>query len=193
MKQKLQTLLFALVAIMMPIGASVQAQQQYEVRLYSGVATLYRPVDVQLVSGDTKAYVITDVIINEDGSVQLVEKELTDDNIPALTAVILRNDENGNTATLKATSGLEPIEEANLLKGTLVPMALDVSPETGHFALYGEVSDDWLSIADWQAHPNNGSWTYTLGANKAYLDLSDKLEPSKIAELKALPLATYPW
>ena len=195
MRQKLQTLLFALVAMMMPIGAWAQAQEQYQVRLYSGVATLYLHMDVQLEGGHTKAYVVTDVIINEDGSVQLVEEELPNGEIPALTAVIIRNKKQASEIELKVISGLEPFiaEENNLLKGVLVPTAMDVSPETGNFVLYWDVSADseWPNLtdwqADWQAHPNNGSWTYTLQANKAYLDLSGKLEPSKIAELKALP------
>ena len=191
MRQKLQTLLFALVAMMMPIGAWAQAQEQYQVRLYSGVATLYLHMDVQLEGGHTKAYVVTDVIINEDGSVQLVEEELPNGEIPALTAVILRNDDYENTAILNVISDLEPFiaEENNLLMGVLVPTAMDVSPGTGNFVLYWDVSADseWPNLTDWQAHPNNGSWTYTLQANKAFLDLSGKLEPSKIAELEALP------
>ena len=179
-------MLLALVAMMMPIGA--WAQLQKPLKLYSGVATLYLPIDVQL-DEDTHAYVVTDVIINEDGSVQLDEEELPDGKIPALTAVILRNAKQAQETTLEIISDLEPFitEEANLLKGTLVPMSLDVSHETGNFALLQDITDDYPGFNDWQAPVNNGNSTYTLSANKAYLQLPVESWSSKFAELKHLP------
>lgn len=151
-----------------------------------GITTLYVPFALDLPEG-VRAYIVTDVITHEDGTVQLVEKEITD-VIPAFTPMIIRGDQ----ASYSLTVVLEPfpaIEDNNLLMGTLVPMSLDVSSETGNFMLcYTDESSEYgLELADWQAPVNNGSSTYTLGANMAYLDLSGKLEPSKIAELKHLP------
>lgn len=151
-----------------------------------GITTLYVPFALDLPEG-VRAYIVTDVITHEDGTVQLVEKEITD-VIPAFTPMIIRGDQ----ASYSLTVVLEPfpaIEDNNLLMGTLVPMSLDVSSETGNFMLcYTDESSEYgLELADWQAPVNNGSSTYTLSANMAYLDLSGKLEPSKIAELKHLP------
>lgn len=187
MKRTLQMMLLALVAIMMPIGAWAQLQKQ--LKLYFGVATLYQPFDVEL-DENTSAYVVTDVKINEDGSVQLVEEELPDGKIPALTAVILRNSQQPQEITLKIISELEPFitEEANLLKGTLVPISLNLSRETGNFALLQDITDDYPGFNDWQAPVGaDGETKYTFGANKAYLDLTGKLDQDKIAELKKMP------
>ena len=184
MKQRLLTMLLALVAIMMPIGAWAM---NYTLKMPNiGITTLYVPFALDLPEG-VRAYIVTDVITHEDGTVQLVEKEITD-VIPAFTPMIIRGDQ----ASYSLTVVLEPfpaIEDNNLLMGTLVPMSLDVSSETGNFMLcYTDESSEYgLELADWQAPVNNGSSTYTLGANMAYLDLSGKLEPSKIAELKHLP------
>ena len=182
-------MLLALVAIMMPIGAWAQYLSK-PLKMFKTGTTLYLPVDVLLPEG-VHAYIVTGIISNNDGTVQLVEEELTG-GIPAYTAVIIRGDGNEESISLTVTSDLEPVvdEDENLLKGTLVPISLDVSSETGNFGLYGEVSDDWLNIADWQAHSNNGTSAYTLGANKAYLQLPTDNETwtsSKFVELKALP------
>ncbi len=184
MKQRLLTMLLALVAMMMPIGAWAL---NYTLKMpNTGITTLCVPFALDLPEG-VYAYIVTDVITHEDGTVQLVEKEITD-VIPAGTPMIIRGDQ----ASYSLTVVLEPfpaIEDNNLLMGTLEPMPLDVSSETGNFMLcYTDESSEYgLELADWQAPVNNGSSTYTLSANKAYLDLSGKLEPSKIAELKHLP------
>ena len=87
--------------------------------------------------------------------------------IPAFTAVVLVNEEASTQTTLKVTSELSPIqEEDNLLKGTLVPMSLDLSNETTNYSL-GVVNGN----VGFYKYKNNGSSTITLGANKAYLQI----------------------
>ena len=125
-------MLMALVAIMTPIGAWALG---YTLEMpKTGIATLYLPFALELPEG-VRAYIVTDIISNDDGTVQLVEKELTG-GIPASTPVIIRGDQASYTFTI-ATKGFAEIQDNNLLKGTLVPMSLDVSSETGNFALYG--------------------------------------------------------
>ncbi len=125
-------------------------------------ATLYLPVDVQT-DADTKAYYISSVANN------IAElTEVDDGMIPAFTAVVLVNEEASTQTTLKVTSELSPIvsEEDNLLKGTLVPMPLDLSDETTNYSL-GVVNGN----VGFYKYKNNGSSTITLGANKAYLQI----------------------
>ena len=125
-------------------------------------ATLYLPVDVQT-DADTKAYYISSVANN------IAElSEVRDGMIPAFTAVVLVNEEASTQTTLKVTSELSPIvsEEDNLLKGTLVPMFLDLSDETTNYSL-GVVNGN----VGFYKYKNNGSSTITLGANKAYLQI----------------------
>ncbi len=125
-------------------------------------ATLYLPVDVQT-DADTKAYYISSVANN------IAElTEVDDGMIPAFTAVVLVNEEASTQTTLKVTSELSPIvsEEDNLLKGTLVPMSLDLSNETTNYSL-GVVNGN----VGFYKYKNNGTSTITLGANKAYLQI----------------------
>ena len=89
--------------------------------------------------------------------------------IPAGTAVVLINSIAAIDATVGITSGLNTVvsESANLLKGTLVPMPLDLSDETNNYTL-GQVDGN----VGFYKFANNGTTSITLGANKAYLDTS---------------------
>ena len=123
-------------------------------------ATLYLPVDVTT-DGKTKAYYITST---NNGYAQLTE--VTNDEIPAYTAVILINEEAAPNTILTRTDGLtqQVSQDANLLKGTLYSRPLDLSDATTYYSmgrLNGEIG----------FYKYLGG-TITLGANKAYLDTS---------------------
>ena len=126
-------------------------------------ATLYLPYDVTT-SGSTKAYYIQTA---ENGSAQLTETNNEGTEIPANTAVVLVNDDADASVTLNATTGLEPLvsENANLLKGTLVPMALDLGSGTSFYAL-GKKNDK----IGFYKFKSGTTTSITLGANKAYLE-----------------------
>lgn len=123
-------------------------------------ATLYLPYDVTT-DGETKAYYITSA---DNGYAKLTE--VTNNEIPAYTAVILVNDQAGTSTTLTRTDGLtqQVSQDANLLKGTLCSRPLDLSDATTYYSmgrLNGEIG----------FYKYSGG-TITLGANKAYLDTS---------------------
>ena len=124
-------------------------------------ATLYLPFDVTT-TGTTKAYYAATA---SNGSVQLTETSGEGTEIPALTAVILVNSNGAEGTTLDMTTGLTSVvsKDANLLKGTLVPMSLDLSDATNFYSL-GKVDDQigFYKFTD---------GTITLGANKAYLEV----------------------
>ncbi|MCR4995458.1 MAG: glycoside hydrolase, partial [Bacteroidales bacterium] len=125
-------------------------------------ATLYLPFDVTLADG-TKAYYVGQVT---DGSAKLTE--LTE-GIPAKTAVVLINSSAATSTTYTQTTGLTSVvsEDANLLKGTLSSMTLDLSESTPYYSL-GKLSDE-IGFYKFQ---NGETTTITLGANKAYLEYS---------------------
>ncbi len=121
-------------------------------------ATLYLPVDVST-DGKTKAYYITSA---DNGYAKLTE--VTNNEIPAYTAVILVNDQAATSTTLTRTDGLtqQVSQNANLLKGTLCSRPLDLSDATTYYSmgrLNGEIGFYKFS-----------GGTITLGANKAYLN-----------------------
>ena len=134
-------------------------------------ATLYLPFDVQT-DNDTKAYYISEV---EESSATL--KEVTGGQIPANTAVVLINEKASTQTTLKVTSELSQIvsEEDNLLKGTLVPIELDLSGETPNYSL-GRSNGN---IGFYKFKAADGTTTITLGANKAYLEVPSASSGSK--------------
>lgn len=136
-----------------PLALNVVGDKSY--------ATLYVPFDVQT-DADTKAYYIAKVA---DGVATLTA--LSEGNIPAKTAVVLINDNAATTTTLNITSEVEPViaEDANLLKGTLVPMSLDLGDTTPYYSMGRK--DGKIGFYKFN---NNGTTTITLGANKAYLD-----------------------
>ena len=141
------------VTLAKPLALNVVGDKSY--------ATLYLPVDVQT-DADTKAYYIAEVA---DGVATLTE--LSEGNIPAKTAVVLINDNAATTTTLNITSEVEPViaEDANLLKGTLVPMSLNLGDTTPYYSMGRK--DGKIGFYKFN---NNGTTTITLGANKAYLD-----------------------
>ncbi len=124
-------------------------------------ATLYLPFDVTT-TGTTKAYYAATA---SNGSVQLTETSGEGTEIPALTAVILVNSNGAEGTTLDMTTGLTSVvsKDANLLKGTLVPMSLDLSDATNFYSL-GKVEDQ---IGFYKFTGG----TISLGANKAYLEV----------------------
>ena len=128
-------------------------------------ATLYLPFDVTT-TGATKAYYIVTV---NNGSAQLTETGNGGTEIPANTAVVLVNSGADASTVLNMATGLSSVvsESANLLKGTLVPMSLDLSDKTSYYSL-GRKKDaqDVYQIGFYKFTGG----TITLGANKAYLD-----------------------
>lgn len=134
-----------------PLALNVVGDKSY--------ATLYVPFNVKT-DADTKAYYIAKVA---DGVATLTE--LSEGNIPAKTAVVLINDKAATTTTLNITSNVEPVKEENLLKGTLVPMSLDLGDTTPYYSMGRK--DGKIGFYKFN---NNGTTTITLGANKAYLD-----------------------
>jgi sialidase-1 len=124
-------------------------------------ATLYLPFDVTT-TGSTKAYYATTA---GNSSVQLTETSGEGTEIPALTAVVLVNESAEASATLNMTTGLTSVvsESANLLKGTLVPMSLDLGDATSYYSL-----GNYNSVIGFYKFEGG---TITLGANKAYLEV----------------------
>ena len=123
-------------------------------------ATLYLPFDVTT-TGATKAYYIKTA---NNGQAQLTATGNDGTEIPANTAVVLINEDGDASTALNMASKLSSVvsESANLLKGTLVPMSLDLSDETNYYSL-GKKDNQigFYKFAD---------GTITLGANKAYLE-----------------------
>ena len=93
--------------------------------------------------------------------------------IPANTAVVLVNEAADASTILNMTDGLTPVvsESANLLKGTLVPMRLDLGDSTNFYSL-GK-NDNKIGFYKFT------DGTITLGANKAYLDTPAPANPVK--------------
>ena len=91
MKKRLRTMLLALVAIIMPIGAwAYYEPEPVPINIgTSGVATLYYGDHDLVIPEGIKASVITGVEVNEDGTVTVTEEEV-EEFIPADCAVILR-------------------------------------------------------------------------------------------------------
>ena len=123
-------------------------------------ATFYYDRDVQT-DEDTKAYYITST---SNGYAQLTEVSNEGHDIPAYTAVVLINSAKATNAIFTVTSGLSSVvsEDANLLKGTLTSMSLDLSDATNYYSMGKK--DDKIGFYKF----SGGS--ITLGANKAYLD-----------------------
>ncbi|MBR6031226.1 MAG: exo-alpha-sialidase [Bacteroidaceae bacterium] len=127
-------------------------------------ATLYLPFDVTT-TGETKAYYIE---TTNNGAAQLTATGSEGTEIPANTAVVLVNEDADASTILNMTDGLTPVisESENLLKGTLVPMSLDLGDETPNYSL-GTVNGN----IGFYKFDKYGATTITLGANKAYLSV----------------------
>ena len=128
-------------------------------------ATLYLPYDVTT-SGATKAYYISSV---KNGNAQLTATGNGGTEIPANTAVVLINGDADATTVLNNTNGLSAVvsEQDNLLKGTLVPITLDLGSTSSYYSL-GKKDD----AAGFYKFNKGGSTSISLGAYKAYLDTS---------------------
>jgi hypothetical protein len=124
-------------------------------------ATLYLPFDVTT-DGVTKAYYIATA---NNGYAQLTATDNEGSEIPSQTAVVLVNSATVTQTTLGVTTGLNPVisESSNLLKGTLVPMSLDLSDATPYYSM-GRLN----GVIGFYKFT---SGTITLGANKAYLEV----------------------
>ena len=135
-------------------------------------ATLYLPYDV-MTTGTTKAYYIASA---NNRATQLTATNNDGTEIPANTAVVLVNEDGDASVTLNATAGLEPIvnENDNLLKGTLVPMSLELSDETNYYALGSKNSK-----IGFYKFANGSTTSITLGANKAYLVTTAASSPAR--------------
>ena len=132
-------------------------------------ATLYLPFDVQT-DADTKAFYASTA---DNGKLTLVD---LNGNIPAQTAVVLINSNAAANTTFNVATGLSSVvtEADNLLKGTLVDMTLDLGDTTPYYSL--GVNEGKVGFYKFN---NSGTTTITLGANKAYLEVSGSLTPSK--------------
>ena len=131
-------------------------------------ATLYLDYDAQT-DENTKAYYITETT---GGYAQLTPVGNEGRNIPAYTAVVLVN-ENGDTdvtfsAGFSASRGYgEAVaESANLLKGTLTSMQLDLGDSTPYYSM-GRLN----GVIGFYKFSSNGTTSITLGAGKAYLEV----------------------
>jgi len=87
--------------------------------------------------------------------------------------VVLVNEAADASTILNMTDGLTPMvsESANLLKGTLVPMSLDLSDGTNYYSLGKKGNNIGF-------YKFTGG-TITLDANKAYLDTTAPANPVK--------------
>jgi hypothetical protein len=113
MKKRLLTMLLALVAIMMPIGA--WALESVDITLAeSGIATFYYSGKFAIPEG-ISASIITDVEQNPNGTVTVIEEDVTG-IIPADCAVILRGDEGSYTFEVTYEDGSS--YASNLLLGS---------------------------------------------------------------------------
>ena len=177
MKQRLLTMLLALVAIMMPIGAwAYYEPKSVPIKIgTSGVATLYYGAHNLVIPEGVSASVITitGVEVNEVGTVTVTE-QVVDNIIPADCAVILRG-ESGSYEFLIEEAPVE-VPELNLLRGTDEETKIG---EKGYLYFYlpeDSESSDWIYVGN----------EITIGAHKACLALPVDDYPKLAAMLGAL-------
>ena len=129
-------------------------------------ATLYAPFDLTISDNETKAYYVTMV---SDGKARLTETA----DIPKLTAVLLVNSGGNDKAGFNVTKGLESVVSAddNLLKGTLVPLAIDLTETSPNYS-FGRYRENTSSpyVAGFYKYDSS---SYEMGANHAWLEWSD--------------------
>jgi len=173
MKKRLKTMLLALVAIIMPIGARAFYEPEPEpvpINIgTSGVATLYYGAYDLVIPEGVSASVITGVEVNEDGTVTVTE-QVVDNIIPADCAVILR----GESGSYDFVIEEDPVEvpESNLLRGTDEDTEIR---EGGYLYFYlpeDSESSDWIYVDNEVVNQ----------AHKAYLALPVE-EYSELAEM----------
>ncbi|MBP5712416.1 MAG: hypothetical protein J6W77_05380, partial [Prevotella sp.] len=123
-------------------------------------ATQYVPFDLTLPE-NTSAYYINEVTGNTANLEELSS------GIPALTPVVIKNSNGANSVSFPVTKDLSSFDETNLLKGTLVPIDLDLSNESTNYSL-GQLNGN---IGFYKFKAADGTTSITLGANKAYLQI----------------------
>ena len=135
-------------------------------------ATLY--TDFALTpDNNTKAYYITSDGIESD---KVILTEIIDNNntiiIPQRTAVVLVNSAGAEQTSFNVTDDVNSVvsEEANLLKGTLIDMTINLSDNSPLYSL-GRRKDanSTVYVAGFY---HTGESNYLLRANRAYLDLT---------------------
>ena len=180
MKKRLLTMLLALVAMMMPIGAwAYNEPKSVPIKIgTSGVATLYYGAHNLVIPEGVSASVITDVEQNSNGTVTVIEEEVTR-IIPADCAVILRGESESYDFVIEEDPGEVP--ESNLLRGTDEETTIS---EEGYlyFTLDSENGENSASLKDWIYVGNE----ITIGAHKAYLKLSEAEYPELADMLETL-------
>ena len=147
----------------------VNTDGQGDTRSY---ATLYVPYDLTQADDYTKAYYVLEVA---GGKAILTPTSNDGRDIPKNTAVLLVNSQGSTHCTFAITEGLTSVvnEEVNLLKGTLTGTTIDLTNSSNYYT-FGRRKKSGASI--WIAgfyKTNNAE--YTLGANRAYLDVSATL------------------
>ena len=156
----------------------ILARQEFSVKLNQvnpgtpnepSYATLYSDHDLQQTDETTKAYYITTV---EGGKAKLTKTPNEGRDIPKETAVVLINSEGNTYTAFNIVSGLEQITdiEANKLKGTLTGKTIDLSDASKLYSLGRRRADE---SSPWVVgFYKTGNATFSLGANRAYLDLT---------------------
>lgn len=161
-------------------------------------ATLYLDYDAQT-DANTKAYFITQAV---DGVAQLTATADDGHQIPAYTAVVLVGETAASSASFNAGFAMSDgysaavTTDANLLKGTLTPMQLDLSSTSPNYSL-----GRYDNKIGFYKFDNGTTTTITLGANKAYLEVPAESSAVKgfllhlddadgLQELTAQPTAT---
>ena len=131
-------------------------------------ATLYTDYDLQQTDASTKAYYITTVT---EGSAKLTLTSNEGRDIPKRTAVVLINSEGNVQTAFTIVSTLSSVvsEGDNKLKGTLMGIALDLTDNTPYYSLGRWRAD---SSSPYVVGFYKTGATITLGANRAYLDLT---------------------
>ena len=132
-------------------------------------ATLFVPFDLYQTDDKTKAYYITEVTSQEKILLMLTNNNGRE--IPNNTAVVLINSEGAPQTSFAVTSGLGVVVDKgnNLLKGTLNGTTIDLSENSSQYSL-GRWRED--TSADYVAgFYHTGNATFSLGANRAYLQL----------------------
>jgi sialidase-1 len=136
-------------------------------------ATLYAPFDLEFSDNQqTKAYYITTV---SNGRARLTETT----NIPKLTAVLLVNSEGNNSVGFNVKTNLTSVVSAdeNLLKGTLVPLTIDLSKSSPNYSFgrYRESAEVPYVAGFYKFKDGN----YNLQANRAWLEWAGGVSNSK--------------
>ncbi|MBO4802599.1 MAG: M60 family metallopeptidase [Bacteroidaceae bacterium] len=147
-----------------PVGYEVQLNEVGD----ASYATFYLDRDAKTDASTTKAYYAQS---QSGGSVIMTETASSGRNIPKNTAVMLVSSKKSTKVTFTfPTTSLTTVvsEDANLLKGTLNGMFLDLSASSPYYALGSNGAIGFFKFKD----ETTNATTIALGANKAYLEVS---------------------